>query len=149
MNISFSKSPFRKADLTSIWWTCQSYQFTKASNVQKVWWRVTRAKFLSKSTPGICEKPWATSLTLYCSTCPSSSSLVLNTHLHPTIFFSMGVRTELKIFCQTNSSISSTHTLFQCVVSLLDIASLYVIGSFIMSAFSSSTFVFPDRFFFE
>ena len=58
---------------------------------------VTGENTSSYSTPRLCEKPWAASLPLKQFTPPLPSYLILNTHLHPTIFLPLGSSTDSKL----------------------------------------------------
>ena len=83
MYISSSKSPFRKAVLSSVWCISKSLNAATAIRILIEVILVTVEQVSKKSRPSFCLNHYTTSLALCLSTQPSLFNLVLNSHLEP------------------------------------------------------------------
>jgi len=93
-----SKYPFKKVDLTSIWYKVQPFYAASANNILIVSILESGMKVLEKYTLNIWVYLLKTSLALYLFTEPSEFNLVLWTHLTSVTFFIIEVCPLIPMF---------------------------------------------------
>lgn len=82
-----SRSVFKKADFTSIWWKSNLLATACAMRAFKELSHPVGAKVFLQSFKKTWVKPWAQSQALYSTTFPTASFFFQNTHTVPTVIF--------------------------------------------------------------
>lgn len=129
--ISSLRTPFRYADLMSMWWTSRSKCAAIASSRHKESRHATSVKVSLSSTPSVCENPLATRQAWSHFSSPRVSCFVRNTHLCLIGVWPFGRSTSTQVLLSLRHFSSSLIAASHQGPSGVEIACSYVFGSLV------------------